>query len=137
MSFLYQQKILFKYCDPAGIVFYPRYFEMINDSVESWFADELDWPFEELLKDGGVPTVSIQADFKAISRHGDTLDFLLTVQRFGRTSISLQILGYCNDELRLEARSTLVHVNSSGQPTAWPAAITDKISPMIEKHHDT
>ncbi|MEL6103010.1 MAG: acyl-CoA thioesterase, partial [Pseudomonadota bacterium] len=28
MSFQFLQKVLFKHCDPAGIVFYPRYFEM-------------------------------------------------------------------------------------------------------------
>ena len=53
------QKILFKHCDPAGIVFFPRYFEMINDCVEEFFAEMLDWPFETLLKTNGVPTVAI------------------------------------------------------------------------------
>ena len=36
MSFTLTQKVLFKHCDPAGIVFYPRYFEMINDCVEAF-----------------------------------------------------------------------------------------------------
>ena len=30
--------VRFQHCDPAGIVFYPRYFEMISQSVEEWFA---------------------------------------------------------------------------------------------------
>lgn len=137
MSFLFQQKILFKYCDPAGIVFYPSYFEMINDCVENFFSDELEWPFEEVLKNGGVPTVSIQADFKAVSRHGDTLDFILTVQRKGRTSVDLKIVAHCDDELRLEAQATLVHVNLQGRPTAWPASITNKYNQMMGNHHGT
>ena len=33
--------IEFNHCDPAGIVFYPRYFEMTNSVVENFFADEV------------------------------------------------------------------------------------------------
>ena len=32
-------QIEFNHCDPAGIVFYPRYFEMTNSVVENFFAD--------------------------------------------------------------------------------------------------
>ena len=32
--------------DPAGIVFYPRYFEMINAQVEDWFTGPLGCDFE-------------------------------------------------------------------------------------------
>jgi 4-hydroxybenzoyl-CoA thioesterase len=39
MAFVMNQKVLFKHCDPAGVVFYPRYFEMINDCVEALFDD--------------------------------------------------------------------------------------------------
>ena len=55
--FHYTQKVMFKHCDPAGIVFYPRYFEMMNDVVESFFAECLGLPFERLLVTAGVPTV--------------------------------------------------------------------------------
>ena len=33
MTFTTQRKVRFQHCDPAGIVFYPRYFEMINSVV--------------------------------------------------------------------------------------------------------
>lgn len=32
-------QIEFNHCDPAGIVFYPRYFEMVNSVIENFFAD--------------------------------------------------------------------------------------------------
>ncbi|CPO21707.1 4-hydroxybenzoyl CoA thioesterase [Bordetella pertussis] len=34
--FVSEVEVRFRHCDPAGIVFYPRYFEMINDFVEEW-----------------------------------------------------------------------------------------------------
>jgi len=45
-AYTYEEKVVFRHCDPAGIVFFPRYFEMINDCVESFFSEVLDWPFE-------------------------------------------------------------------------------------------
>ena len=74
MVFTYPQNVLFKHCDPAGIVFYPRYFEMINDCVEAFFNDALATPFHRLIAAGGVPTVRIENEFVAPSRHGDRLD---------------------------------------------------------------
>ena len=54
--FSFPQSILFKHCDPAGIGFYPRYVEIINDAVEALFGDFLGWTFAEIVKTGGVPT---------------------------------------------------------------------------------
>ena len=35
-------------CDAAGIVFYPRYFEMVVQLIEDWFADGLGIDFHAL-----------------------------------------------------------------------------------------
>ena len=32
-------QIEFNHCDPAGIVFYPRYFEMVNSVCENFFRE--------------------------------------------------------------------------------------------------
>ena len=47
----YQREVLvrFAHCDPGGIVFYARYFEMINGVVEDWFEDALEASFSGLL----------------------------------------------------------------------------------------
>ena len=64
MHHKFPQKVLFKHCDPAGIVFYPCFFEMINDAVEDMFANLLDWPFEEIVPKHGTPTASISVQFQ-------------------------------------------------------------------------
>jgi hypothetical protein len=62
----------FAHCDPAGIVFYPRYIEMLNAVVEDWFAEELGFSFQEILKSNlGIPTVHLNADFISPGRLGD------------------------------------------------------------------
>lgn len=127
MVFEFQQKVLFKHCDPAGIVFYPRYFEIINDCVEAFFDKVLGWPFETLLKDGGVPTVQIATEFKAPNRHGDWLLLQLHVAKLGRTSMSLEITASTGGEARFEVKQTLVCVDKAGKPRVWPEAVQDML----------
>ena len=125
------QKVLFKHCDPAGIVFYPRYFEMINDTVEAFFDEVLGWPFEEIHPQAAVPTAAFNVVFKAPCRHGDQLEFTLTVRTIGRTSLSLRIEAAGNGGIRLQADQTLVHTGSTGKPAAWPAKIRDRIEALL------
>ncbi len=63
-------RIEFNHCDPAGIVFFPRYFEMLNSQVENFFRDVLDYPFEKMMFGDGhaVPTVHFEIAF-AIPRN--------------------------------------------------------------------
>ena len=57
-AFVSQVQVLFRHCDPAGIVFYPRYFEMVNDLVEEWFDRGMGLPFHTLhvQRQVGTPT---------------------------------------------------------------------------------
>lgn len=80
-------------CDPAGIVFYPRYFEMFNNLVEDWCAQALGMSFRELhLERGlGLPTVHVETSFVAPSELGDVLRAELRVLKIGGASITLQV----------------------------------------------
>jgi 4-hydroxybenzoyl-CoA thioesterase len=121
MGFRFEQKILFKHCDPAGIVFYPRYFVMINDTVEAWFDEALGLPFEAMHAETGVPTVTITADFTAPSRHGDRLVIDLVPTRLGGTSVDLTLTASCAGETRFVCRLTLVNVAlDTMRPARWP-----------------
>jgi len=127
-SFAFRQKVYFQHCDPAGIVFYPRYFEMINTIVEEWFARRLGVPFETLHKTAAVPTVSISIDFHVPSRHGDILEFRLRPTRIGRSSVDLAIEANCDGEKRLSLKSTLVYTGKGADRSkSWPEAIQARI----------
>lgn len=117
------QPIRFKHCDPAGIVFYPRYFEIINDTVEDYFDQVLGYAFHRMVPENGVPTVAIETQFRAPSRHGDRLEITLILKRVGRTSVTLQQRAVCGAQVRFETELTLVHVDETGSPVAWPEAV--------------
>ena len=128
--FRFDQKVLFKHCDPAGIVFYPRYFEMINDCVEAFF-DHLGHPFEVLHQSAAVPTAAIETRFSAPSRHGDHLTLMLEAVKLGRRSLDLSIDAHSHDQPRFACTSTLVYVDQSDKSAPWPddlrAALTSHV----------
>lgn len=123
-AFRQARKVMFKDCDPAGLVFFPRFFEMMNDCVEGFF-DHVGHPFEALHGRGAVPTVDIQAGFPAPSRHGDRLRLSLWVEAVGRSSAALRILTEAEPggEARMHYRAVLVLVGADGRPMEWPAAV--------------
>lgn len=124
--FEHRIKVLFQHCDPAGIVFYPRYFEMVNQTVEEWHEVGLGTSFSTIhLSSGhGVPTVSISAEFSAPSHMGDVLTWRLYVTKLGRTSAELMIEASCDGQLRMQARPVLVYVDmTTGRPVPWPEEI--------------
>ena len=128
MTFHMEQKVLFKHCDPAGIVFYPRYFEMMNDAVEDFFDRVVGLPFESMHATHGVPTVAITTEFRAPSRHGDLLRIRVLPTDLGTTSVDLTLRATCGDETRFETRTTLVYLDlAAGRPTRWPEGVRETI----------
>jgi len=130
MEFTFPQKVLFRHCDPAGIVFYPRYFEMINDCVEAFFA-KIGFPFEAIHKTAGVPTAQIETRFSAPSRHGDELLLSLAVKQIGRSSLRIEIDAWAGDECRFSCTSVLVYINDIGRATSWPNELKSAFQPYL------
>lgn len=135
MTYRREIQIEFNHCDPAGIVFYPRYFEMTNSVVENFFADELRYPFSRItMEEGrGVPTARIEVDFRAPSRLGEKLHFTLAVTRVGGASVGLRIEAAGGGILRLTADLVLVWISPEGQPEAWPASLRQRLTAFMER----
>ena len=107
-----RHKIHFSECDPAGIVFYPQYFVLFNDLIESWIDALL--PEEGYhgvigARRVGMPTVHLEVDFKAVSKMGDEVWLSLDVERIGQASLTLAWACAGTDGvLRMSARQTIV-----------------------------
>jgi 4-hydroxybenzoyl-CoA thioesterase len=134
MAYERTKLIRFAHCDPAGIVFYPRYTELCNEVVEDWFADGLGVPFPELHERRrlGVPAVRLEIDFATPSHYGDVLLFQLEVTEVGRTSLTLAIVGSCAGVERLRIRLKVVLLSlESGRPVALDDAWRARIAPFV------
>ncbi len=110
--FARERLIRFSDCDPAGIVFYPQYFTMFNGLVEDWFNESLDIGYQQLIigRGIGLPTVHLEADFRAVSAMGDQVVLSLDVERLGGRSLTLQVrcVGRDNGVLRMHAQIVMV-----------------------------
>ncbi|HQV36719.1 MAG TPA: hotdog domain-containing protein [Flavobacterium sp.] len=110
-TFTKQEKIKFKYIDYAGIVFYPRFLEMLNDLVEDWFEEALDRPFSKMHETNGIPTVDLKIQFKNPARLGEVLTKKLWVKDIGFASVLCGFKFVNEKELTvLEGEVTLVNV---------------------------
>ena len=132
--FTTERSVRFADCDAAGIVFFPRYFEMLNGVVEDWFAGPLQVSFRELHvnRKVSVPTAAVEARFIAPSRLEDELTFALTVTRLGRSSCSLRHRISAGSAVRFEASQTFVYVGLSLKPEPWPEDLRARMANYLE-----
>jgi 4-hydroxybenzoyl-CoA thioesterase len=85
-----QRRILVEWgdCDPAGIVYYPRYLAWFDDCTSALFASA-GLPIQNLFKSYGifgVPLVDVKARFLVASTYGDELLAESTVTEFRGSS---------------------------------------------------
>lgn len=129
-------QVMFQHCDAAGIVFYPRYYEMINQVVEEWFEQCLGTSFVEIhIKQGdAVPTAKVETEFKKPSELGDKLLFTLEVTKIGRSSVHLLFTVTCGEELRLTSKSVIVYVKGAQKkPASWPDGIKENLNSFLKE----
>lgn len=108
--FRMQRPIRFSHCDPAGIVYFPVYFDMFNGAVEDWFTQGLDIDYATMILQRrlGLPIVHAECDFVIPSRMGDTLTLGVLLERLGRSSLQLRINGEHEGQVRLSGSLTVV-----------------------------
>lgn len=122
-AFVTERRIRWAHCDPAGIVFLPQYFVLLNDQVEDWCADGLGVDFARLHGPRGlaIPTVRLECDFERASRLGDAVRLELAVAEVGGASLTLERRVVAGDEVRLRARQILVCVDGASlRARPWP-----------------
>jgi 4-hydroxybenzoyl-CoA thioesterase len=100
-------------CDPAGIVFYPRYFEMFDHSTVLLIERALGMRKHKIYEhysSGGWPSVETQARFHRPTRFGDDVEIETTIAKLGRSSFSLQHRLTLDGALAVEGSETRVWV---------------------------
>jgi 4-hydroxybenzoyl-CoA thioesterase len=128
--------IRFSHSDPAGIVYFPHYFDMFNSLIEDWFAQELGIDFGALILEQGygMPIVHADCDFRAPTRMGDRLHLTLLVECAGRSSLSYCIVGHSGGTERLRGRMvTAMILRESGRSLPIPDALRTRIEAYLRK----
>ncbi len=128
------QLVRFADCDPAGIVFFPRFLEMVNGLTEDWFEQGLATPFNRFhLQEGlGVPVVNTRVDFRKACRLGERIEFELGVESLGRSSAVLAVCGRVGGEERLRLRHKVAVVSLElRRAVAMPAELRERMAGFV------
>ena len=116
-------------CDPAGIVYTPRFSDWVIEAVEAFFATVLQVPWLDLRRSHGLasPMARMSLDFKRPVAAGDEIDIELEVARVGRTSLTFAITGRRRSDPCFTAEVTTVFVDiASDTPTGIPDLLRDR-----------
>jgi 4-hydroxybenzoyl-CoA thioesterase len=97
-------------CDPAGIVYYPRYFAYFDNCTAALF-EAAGLPKHEMLRHYeivGIPMVDTRARFLAPSRFGDDVEVESGITAWRRSSFDVEHRLYRGTELAVECFETRV-----------------------------
>ncbi len=97
-------------CDPAGIVYYPRYFAWFDNCTAALF-EAAGLPKHQMLKAYGIvgiPMVDTRARFLAPSRFGDDVTVESCISEWRRSSFDVQHKLYKGSALAVECSETRV-----------------------------
>jgi len=131
-------RIRFTHTDPAGYVFYPRFFEKFQAAVEDWFNFELGIDYAGLVLDHGLglPTAHTECTFNKPCLLGEILGLTLLLKKIGTTSITLEFAGSVAGEPRLRAKSVLVFINlKDGRPVVIPEDVRSRFKLYQDNCH--
>ena len=100
-------------CDPAGIVFYPRYFAMFDASTAALFAAVSGMTKFAMTRHYGVvgfPMVDTRAKFMIPSRYGDVIRIRTQVTELRRSSFDISHIILRDKAVAVEGFETRVWV---------------------------
>jgi len=130
-------------CDPAGIVFYPRFYAWM-DTVSHVLAREMGIPREAMIPPGtemlGFPVVGTQAEYLSPARMDDLLEVRTWVSRIGRSSLSLRHeilrIDEAGEELLVRGREDRVFIGRDDRGGLKARELTDQMRAALARYRD-
>jgi len=124
-------------CDPAGIVYFPRYFAIFDASTTALFEHALGMTKFQFVKHYGCvgyPMVDVRARFLVPTRYGDDVTVETTVSEIKRSSFSIEHRLFKASTLAAEGFETRVWVGRDRDDpdritsTPIPGEIVERLS---------
>jgi 4-hydroxybenzoyl-CoA thioesterase len=109
-------------CDPAGIIFYPRYFAMFDHSTHLLVETATGVSKYEMMRADthfiGYPMIDTRGRFMIPCRFGEEVTIQSAFARIGRSSFEVEHKLFKNGQLCLEGFETRVWVGRDPQDTS-------------------
>lgn len=87
-----EKRVPFGHCDPATIVYYPRYFEWFHDLFEAMFEPIVGASYAEVVArhETGYPAVQVACEYKGPAGWGDLVTIEVFASRLGTSSMTFE-----------------------------------------------
>ena len=133
-------------CDPAGIIFYPRYFEIFDTGTTALFERALGMSKIAYLKAydfAGHPVVETRARFRRPTRFGDDISIETTLVECGESTFKLEHRVSKGGALAVEGFETRVWVKRDAgnprrmQPQPIPPEVVSRLKQAENEQANT
>jgi len=136
--FVVRRRIAFGDCDPAGIVYTPRFLDPISTGAVDLFMQELVGTFGTRDKPvGGIdtPAKAINLVFHSPSRHRDLIDLELYCSRIGNSTFDITVEARAQDGKKLfDCTMTLICVDPAAYTSVpVPEFLSEKLQSQCKK----
>ncbi|MDK3018747.1 acyl-CoA thioesterase [Pseudodonghicola flavimaris] len=134
---MWSHRVTFRHgqCDPAGIVYTPKFFDVFNQAIEAWFCDCLGLNYYELIGERrtGLGYVHASASFFSPCRMGDEVDIFVRVVKIGKSSYSLVLHAMLGEGEALRGDYTTV---TTSLETHRPIPIPEDIKTALTAYYN-
>lgn len=133
-SFSTERKIRFSHCDPAGIVYFVNFLDMVSGCVEDWFGEAIGFSFHEMHIERrvGFPIVNTGCEFFRPCHLGDRLILELQITKLGRSSIEFRVRGRVGNDEKFEARHKIAMISlDTLRSLSIPDDLRAKMQPYV------
>lgn len=121
-------------CDPAGIVYFPRYFEMFDAATSHMVSSATGMTKFELLRKHdavGFPMVNTGAEFHRPAKYGDTVRVESRISGIGRSSFEVRHRLFNGEELAIEAFEKRVWVQRTLEGKIQSAPLPTEVATAL------
>lgn len=124
-SVIYQREVHYYETDRMDCVHHSNYVRWFEEA-RVYFMQKAGFPYQELEAGGIVsPVLSVQAEYHAMCRFGDTVEIQIEVESYTQTRIAFgyQVRDKATGQPRCSGRTCHCFVNAGGRPVSLKKAM--------------
>lgn len=139
-GFHHRRIVRFGECDPAGVTYYPMYFDWFHQAMEACFEDYLGVSYAQMIQTVGFPSVQTSASFKRPLPVGEHVSIQVTIGNIGRSSIVWRFTVFnSNGDIATVGEVNTVCIAVTGgefhfSPVEVPESVRTGLMSLIENH---
>ena len=136
--FITQRIVRFGECDPAGVVYYPVFFNWFHELMEEWFERALDISYAKCIQEQGFPAKETKAEFFRPCAVGEEIELRMSLGHLSSRSFRMDIEVWGKEKKKAFGHVVCVCIGVSADgfrfsPTEIPLMLREKMEKFVSK----